>query len=143
MEMVIFLVLVGVFGIVVLVAARKSRSRTNLARRSAAKGINAPDEKLTIRSDTVLGNKNEMWKTRREQATQNFSTKQTFVPKSEAEKQPIYDGYSRRDRHHLATQAKAREGKHSDGLIKARESIQAQELGQDIKPVETKHVAQT
>lgn len=143
MEMVIFLVLVGIFGTVILVVARKSKSRTALARRHSRKGFNAPDEKLLVRSDTVLGNKNEMWKARKEHATESFSTKPSFIPKSEAEKQPVYDGYSRRDRHHLATHARAKEGKHSDGLIKGKEAIQASDLRQDVNLAETKHAAQT
>lgn len=143
MEMVFFLVFIAVCGTVIFFVSRGSKSKTDLGRRRKRKGFNAPDEKLQTRSDSVLGNRNELWKARREHVTQNVGTKQTFVLKSEAEKQPVYDGYSRRDRHHLASQAKAKEGKHSDGLIRGKEAIQARDLGQDANLVDTKHAAQT
>ena len=51
--------------------------------------------------DSPLSHKEELWERRRNQAAKDFTAVQLFVPKSEATDEPEYDGYSRRDRHHV------------------------------------------
>jgi hypothetical protein len=105
MGTIIFLTFIGVCAFVVVWVTRSKERRQDLYR--------PPSEKLTPTSPDKLSRKEEIWEARRKFAEKELADVQRFVPRSEADKQPIYDGYSRRDRHHLTPQAKAKENLHA------------------------------
>lgn len=100
MEIVYFLSFIGICIVVVLIAARSSRRRKELAvkqRNSRSLGSG----KLETPADTVLSHRDELWQKRTNDTTMGVVRTNRFAPKSDASFEPEYDGYSRRDRHHL------------------------------------------
>ena len=55
--------------------------------------------------DTILSHRDELWNARREAAHGDVIPTNRFSLKSESSREPEYDGYSRRDRHHLTSDA--------------------------------------
>ncbi len=100
-ETIYFLVFIGVCAFVVVWATRKSSSKTDLKARPARKRPQVQNDKLFTPVDNPLSHKREAWERRRKHATEGIDEKQSYVPKSVAASAPEYDGYSRRDRHHL------------------------------------------
>jgi len=94
-----FLISVGVIAFAVVWLTRRS-SRTHELQK---KTFQQSSQKLTPTSNDRLSRREEIWEARREFAEKNINPSQRFVPKSVAAAEPEYDGYSRRDRHHLAT----------------------------------------
>jgi hypothetical protein len=97
MEIVIFLVFVGVCALVLVWSARKSKAETDLARRKKLQH----SEKLGRPADNLLAHNRQLWEERRKKAAMGVSKTNAFVPKFESEGMVEYDGYSRRDRHHV------------------------------------------
>ena len=96
METVFFLIIVGVCAMVVVWAARRSRTKTDLAGKP-------PENLLTTPPASRLSHRDEVWQTRLDQAARDVSKLKPFVARFEATDEPEYDGFSRRSRHHLAT----------------------------------------
>ena len=103
METIYFLIFIGVCAFVVVWATRSSKSKTSLTSGRHSKNAGLVNESLTTPASNRLSHKEEIWDSRRKQATKGFSTPQQFVPKFEAAHAAEYDGYSRRDRHHLTS----------------------------------------
>jgi hypothetical protein len=114
METIYFLIFVGVCAFAVVWATRSSKSKTNLAAKSSANRDRKSSEKLMAPSDSRLAHRELIWEERRKRAARGYTPKQTFVPKSVAGTSPEYDGYSRRDRHHVAPTGAVKEEAHID-----------------------------
>jgi len=91
-----FLIIIGLLAFVVVWVTRKPSA--DLGR---SKSANQSPEKLMPASHDRLSHKEEVWAARREQVRKDFSRPKQFIPKSSAKAEREYDGYSRRDRHHL------------------------------------------
>lgn len=100
METVIFLASIGVLAFVVVWITRRPGKRRELRK-------TAP-EKLTPTTHDRLSRKDEIWEARRQFAQKSFDSPHKFVPRSEQGPEPEYDGYSRRDRHHLTPAGKVK-----------------------------------
>ena len=104
METVIFLIFVGACAFIAVWVTRKSGKQRNLPK--------TPSEKLTPTTHDRLSRKEDIWEARRQFAQKNLSSVQKYVPKSAATAEPEYDGYSRRDRHHLTTAGRVKKESH-------------------------------
>lgn len=114
MEAIYFLLFIGVCAFAVVWATRRPKAETNLAGKRATRKAKSPAELLTTPADNRLSHREEIWKLRRKQAKKGFSNNKKFVPKFEAAKEAEYDGYSRRDRHHLTVNEHVKEEAHID-----------------------------
>lgn len=94
METIWFLIFIGICAFLVVWASFRSKSKTDLAARRA--------KKLEHPVDNRLAHKEKIWDERRKAAAEGTAPKQSFALKSEGT-EPEYDGYSRRDRHHLTS----------------------------------------
>ena len=102
MEIVIFLVFVGICAFALVWATRNSTSRpTDLERRKQLRAKKVRSEKLETPRDHLLSHSDEVWQKRRKKANGGVSKTNAFVPRFESSGTPEYDGYSRRDRHHV------------------------------------------
>lgn len=116
METLIFLLFIGICIGIFALAARKSKYKKDLARRRSHDGFRKPAEKSLHSLDSRLANKDEIWKARQKLASEGLAATKLFVPKSELEAESQYDGYSRRDRHHLTKTANVKEEGHVENL---------------------------
>lgn len=101
MKIVIFFIFVAVCALALLWASRKTKSETDLERRKRAHRNRHRAEKLVASSEALLSKNDAVWETRRHHATTGVDRINRFVPKSASAGVPEYDGYSRRDRHHV------------------------------------------
>ena len=101
MEIVIFFVFIGVCAFALVWASRKTRSEAELARQQRIDRNKDRSEKLVAPADNLLAHNDQVWQTRRHHATTGVEHTNKFVPKSEDSGTPEYDGFSRRDRHHV------------------------------------------
>ena len=100
METIYFLVFIGVCAVAVIWATRRSKTPTDLAAKRKP-GRTAQSEKLARPLDNRLSHREQVWNERRTRTSKGYVEQQSFVPKSESRGAPEYDGYSRRDRHHV------------------------------------------
>jgi hypothetical protein len=115
METIYFLMFIGVCAFAIVWVTRRSKRRTDLgSRRTSARNISHADKLLTP-ADNRLAHKNELWEARRNQATKGLRSRQQFIPRFEAAKEAQYDGYSRRDRHHVTPSETVKEEAHIEG----------------------------
>jgi hypothetical protein len=112
MEIIYFLIIIGVCAFAVLWAMRKSKTGIDLAGKRDPTKAKPSNELLATPADTLFSHKKKLWETRRKQITKGFSNPRRFIPRSEAAKESKYDGFSRRDRHHLATTGEVKEEAH-------------------------------
>jgi hypothetical protein len=115
METIYFLTFIGVCTFAVVWATRRSKAGTSLGSRRTPTKNKLPADKLLTPVDNRLAHKNELWEARRRQATKGFSSRKKFIPKFEAAKEAQYDGYSRRDRHHITAIEQVKEEAHIEG----------------------------
>ncbi len=101
MEIVVFFVFIAVCAFALVWASRKTRSETELARRKRQDRNKSSADKLAAPRDNLLSHNDQVWQSRRQHATSGVEATNRFVPKSEDSGTPEYDGYSRRDRHHV------------------------------------------
>lgn len=107
------------FGILMWLS-RKSASERDLARH-APSAHKPKASRLHTPADNALSHREEIWHTRRQNAASSIATTNRFVPKSVSSKEPEYDGYSRRDRHHLTPEvAHVKDESHADDLSISR-----------------------
>lgn len=106
METVIFLIFVGACALVVVWMTRRPGKPRNLEK--------TPSEKLTPNTHDRLSRKEDVWQARREFTKKSFNSTERFVPRSDAGSEPEYDGYSRRDRHHLTPAGRVKKESHID-----------------------------
>ena len=115
METIVFLIFIGVCAFAVVWATRKSKSGTHLAGRRNSKKARLVNESLTTPASNRLSHKEEIWNRRCKQATKGIGTPKKFVPKFEAAAEAQYDGYSRRDRHHVTPSEQVKEEARIEG----------------------------
>ena len=115
METIYFLIFIGVCAFAVVWATHRSKSGTSLGSRRTPTHNRGPADKLITPTDNRLAHKNELWEARRKHATKGFSSRKQFIPKFEAAKEAQYDGYSRRDRHHITATEQVKEDDHIEG----------------------------
>ncbi len=137
METIYFLVFVGVCIGIITLAARKSKSKTGLERKSAHNSFRPASEKMLLSTDSRLINKEEIWKARQRHASEGFAAPKPYIPKSELKREAEYDGYSRRDRHHLTKVAKVKEEAHVESIkpeVDSPTSFVAWKVEEDAAP---------
>lgn len=101
MEIIYFLVFIAVcFGVFIWVF-RKSGGGKDLARPASDMHKEA-FEKLHTPADNALAHREQIWRNRCHSSATKVVKTNKYIPKSETLKEPEYDGYSRRDRHHVA-----------------------------------------
>lgn len=100
MEIVYFLSFIGICFVILLFVTRSSRRGKELTGKQR-NVLSSGTEKLKTPADTVMAHRDELWQMRRRDSTMGVVRTNRFVPKSESSFEPEYDGYSRRDRHHL------------------------------------------
>ena len=101
MEIVVFFVFIAVCAFALVWASRRTRSETELERTRRRERNKSSADKLSAPRDNLLSHNDQVWRSRRQHATSGVLATNRFVPKSEASGTPEYDGYSRRDRHHV------------------------------------------
>lgn len=101
MEIIIFFAFIAVCAVALVWASRKTKSETALEHRKRVRRNKSRAEKLVAPADNLLAHKDEVWLSRRHHATTGVERTNKFVPKSEDTGTPEYDGFSRRDRHHV------------------------------------------
>ena len=115
MEIIYFLIFIGICTFAVVWVTRRSKSATNPASRHDSKNASLVNESLTTPASNRLSHKEEIWDKRREQARKSISARKKFVPKFEAATEAQYDGYSRRGRHHLTPSEQVKKEAHIEG----------------------------
>lgn len=101
MEIVIFFAFVAICALALLWASRKTKAETDLAHRKRAHRNRHRADKLVAKREALMSKNDAVWETRRHHATTGVDRVNRFAPKSESAGIPEYDGYSRRDRHHV------------------------------------------
>lgn len=95
-----FILFVATCIAVVFWAVRQSRAKADLTRRRTAARM-AQTGKLSTPAVNVFSDREEVWRTRQQAAVAGIERTNRFVPRSDGGAEPLYDGYSRRDRHHV------------------------------------------
>jgi hypothetical protein len=114
METIYFLIFIGLGAFAAIWVTRSSKTKTDLARKRKANAGKLSSDKLATPLDNRLSHRDQIWESRRTQATKGFIDDQSYVPKSLAGNAPAYDGYSRRGRHHVGPVGVAKEHIHID-----------------------------
>lgn len=104
MEMIYFLVFIVVSLGLVMWLSRKSRDTHSLDRRKS-RGSLSGNGKLRQPADSRLTHRDEIWNAHRQKAMRDVSRTDRYIPRSQKSGEPEYDGYSRRDRHHVTSRA--------------------------------------
>jgi len=115
METIYFLMFIGACAFAVVWAMRRSKTDTGLGSRRTPTRNNLHSDKLHTPTNNRLAHKKELWEARREHATKGIGSRKQFVPRFEAAREAEYDGYSRRDRHHLTASEHVKEEAHIEG----------------------------
>jgi len=100
MEIVYFIAFIVVCAFVVMWATGKSKKATELAQQRKAKVKKSRAELLETPADYTLSRPDQLWFTRKTASALGVTRTNAFALRSQAS-EPEYDGYSRRDRHHL------------------------------------------
>jgi hypothetical protein len=111
MEIVYFVSFVVVCAFVAMWAVGRSRGGRAKTRKvkGRAQGGSSREQLLHTPSDYKLSHPDQVWQSRRQSSTTGVSRTNSFVARSLGQ-DPEYDGYSRRDRHHVRDRnAKIRE----------------------------------
>jgi hypothetical protein len=114
MNIIYFLIFVGVCAFAVVWAMRRSKTGTIPATKYTSTKANLSSDLLSTPADNRLSHKEKMWETRREHARKGSSEPNRFIPKFEAASEAEYDGYSRRHRHHLTATEHVKKEAHID-----------------------------
>lgn len=122
-EIVVFFVFIAVCGFALVWASRKTKSEDDLAHKQRV----ARRNKLLAPRDTVMAHKEEVWTSRRQHATVGVTATNRFVPKSETSDVPEYDGFSRRDRHHVRERTAQVKEDHPEELLMTAIQIHSDE----------------
>jgi hypothetical protein len=103
MEIVYFIIFIAACVGLVMWATGKSGSKkkADKALKSKAKVTQNQSELLTTPANYLLANRGQLWENKRKHAAEDVIVTNRFVPKSVSAGEPEYDGFSRRDRHHV------------------------------------------
>jgi hypothetical protein len=108
METLLFVAFVAVFGLIIFLPAHKSRKQTDLRRRQRAQKASAQSNRLSTPADHLMAHKREVWQKRQQKVSREGTERPDFIPRFEKAGDGEYDGYSRRDRHHLTPTGSAK-----------------------------------
>jgi len=136
METVYFLIFIGICGFAVLWATRRSKSQIDLSAKNKSIHRAATAEKLERPMDNRLSHREQIWESRRTRTSKGYEEHKTYVPKSLTGGAPEYDGYSRRDRHHLTPSGHVKEKTHFKD--KAGLTMKAMKFESEDYPSQTK-----
>jgi hypothetical protein len=100
MEIVLFVSFIAVCAFVVILASSKSKKRANPSQERKERLKTARKDLLRTPVNYTLSRPDQSWHTRRNSATTGVTRTNAFVARSLGQ-DPEYDGYSRRDRHHV------------------------------------------
>jgi len=122
MEIIYFIMFVAACAILLMWAAGKSGSkRKQQAKNRAIRGKQKQADLLSTPSTYLLANRGEVWRQKRQKAAEDVIVTNRFVPKSVSAGEPEYDGFSRRDRHHVVVgTAHIKKEDHIDEVAAAR-----------------------
>jgi hypothetical protein len=101
MEIVYFIAFIVACAFLVIWSTGKSKKETELAQKRKATIKKSRADLLETPADYTLSRPDQLWFTRKSASALGVTPTNLFAPKSQAP-EPEYDGYSRRDRHHLA-----------------------------------------
>jgi hypothetical protein len=103
MEIVYFIMFVAACAMLLLWATRKSgrRRKDHALLREQARLKKQQADLLSTPSSYLLANRSEVWAKKRQNGAEDVIVTNRFVPKSVSAGEPEYDGFSRRDRHHV------------------------------------------
>jgi len=106
MEIIYFVLFVAACAVVLMWAAGRSGRKSKSQRRAEASKARSQTRKqqtdlLSTPSSYLLSNRGEVWRQKRQKAAEDVIVTNRFVPKSVSAGEPEYDGFSRRDRHHV------------------------------------------
>jgi hypothetical protein len=119
MEVILFIVFVAVCAFLLHRATRKSKEEVDVNHERKLKERRARAEQLKTPAVYTLARPDQPWHTRRNPATAGRSQAETFGLLSESH-DAEYDGYSRRDRHHVTGKARIKGEGHIDDAALAR-----------------------
>ena len=100
MELFLFIVFVAACGLLLIRASKKSQQKVDVDHDRKEKEKQARAKLLETPATYTLARPDQPWHTRHKLANTGVERTNVFVPKSESAG-PEYDGYSRRDRHHI------------------------------------------
>lgn len=103
MEIIYFISFIVACSFLLMWATGKSKKRKNTKQGLKRKPrVNKEQsDRLTAPSNYLLANRDDLWQKRREHAADDVIATNRFVPKSVSAGETEYDGFSRRDRHHV------------------------------------------
>ena len=119
MEPILFIVFVAVCAFLLHRATRKSKEKVDADHYRKLKERRSRAEQLETPAVYTLARPDQPWHTRRSPATVGRSQTEPFGLQSESHESE-YDGYSRRDRHHVTEKAHIKDEAHLDDAALAR-----------------------
>jgi len=121
MQIIYFLAFIAACAVVLIWATGRSKKETDLAGRKKTIPKKQQADKLLTPADHLLSHRNQVWQSRRHKAADDVLMTNQFAPRSKSAGQTEYDGYSRRDRHHVVKQhAHVKKEGHADELSMSR-----------------------
>ncbi len=87
--------------VVAWMADKSKKQNARLAAKQKTKAKTQRTELLTTPSDYLLANRDHVWQKKRTTAAEDVIITNRFTPRSQSRGEPEYDGFSRRDRHHV------------------------------------------
>ena len=80
---------------------KSKKQNAKLAAKRKTKAKTQHTERLSTPSDYLLSNRDHVWQKKRTTAAEDVIVTNRFVPRSQSKGEAEYDGFSRRDRHHV------------------------------------------
>ena len=134
MEIVIFFAFVAVCAFALVWASKKSKVEAEVEKRRRTRRNKSSAEKLVAPRDSLLAHNDQVWQSRRQHATTGVAATNRFIPKSDDSGAPEYDGYSRRDRHHVQdVDAKVKDDQHDEDFTMTAIEFTADEVADPKK----------
>jgi hypothetical protein len=102
MEVIYFVAFVAMCAVILLAVGRASRKKhAELARKQKEELKKAHFDKLSTPSNYLLARSHDIWHSKRNKAAEDVIVTNRYAPRSQSAGEAEYDGYSRRDRHHV------------------------------------------
>ena len=103
MEVLYFIAFVSLCAVIVIAAtsSSKKKQKDQVRQQQKVKARKAQTELLSTPANYLLSRPEDVWRSKRIKHVEDVSVTNRFVPRSKSAGEPEYDGYSRRDRHHV------------------------------------------
>lgn len=103
MEVLYFIAFVSVCAVIVVAAVRpsKKKQKEQVRQQHKLRSKKAQTELLSTPANYTLSRTDQVWRSKRRKHVEDVTVTNRFVPRSKSAGEPEYDGYSRRDRHHV------------------------------------------